>query len=542
VKFGYDGRYYRPAALVQQTPNSILTFENRFTNQPNVAGTGSAVADLLLGLPYTGRATQFAESNGWVSLKYFYHGIYVQDEMRLSQRLTMNLGLRYEYQTPFYERFGDLAVFDPVNARFLKLNEDIENLHAPDRNNFAPRVGIAYSATPKFVIRAGGGVFFGQPRGSEFSSFQLSPPFVIDSTLTSNPLVPDLVGRLFPRPQVRDASGRILLSPNTNVFSIDPNFRTNYTYQWNFGLQYELREGWLLETGYVGNSAHKLTGRDLVNQALPDPDPTRPTPVIDRRPNPNIGDVSMVKSLDNSNYHALNVKLNKRYSSGFSILGAYTYSKVMGIGGALFGDQSRQQDARNRRAEYAALEFNQTHRLTMAWVYELPFGRGRSFGSHLAGVASTLAGGWSVQGSFTAHTGFPLTPTSSVSSNVGRQDTNRADRICDGNLSGDARDINRWFDTSCFVNHTFGRFGNSGNGVITGPGLNTTDLTLMKNTYISLGAREPMNVQFRAEFFNAFNHPVFNDPNLAAGTPQFGTIRSTRVGGREIQLALKVLF
>ena len=102
--------------------------------------------------------------------------------------------------------------------------------------------------------------------------------------------------------------------------------------------------------------------------------------------------------------------------------------------------------------------------------------------------------------------------------------------------------IDRWFDTSCFVNHVFGRFGNSGNGVITGPGFNTTDLTLMKNTYISLGSREPMNVQFRAEFFNAFNHPVFGDPNLAAGTVQFGTIRSTRVGGREIQLALKVLF
>jgi hypothetical protein len=542
IKFGYDGRYYRPAALVQQTPNSILTFENRFTNQPNVAGTGSAIADLLLGYPYTGRATQFAESNGWVSLKYFYHGIYIQDEIRISQRLTMNFGLRYEYQTPYYERFGDLAVFDPVNARFLKLDEDIDNLHAPDRNNFSPRIGIAYSVTPKWVIRAGGGVFFGQPRGSEFSSFQLSPPFVIDSTLTSNPLVPDLVGRLFPRPQVRDASGRILLSPNTNVFSIDPNFRTNYTYQWNFGIQHELRDGWLLETAYVGNSAHKLTGRDLVNQAFLDADPTRPTPVINRRPNPNIGDVSMVKALDNSNYHALNVKLNKRYSSGLSILGAYTYSKVMGIGGALFGDQSRQQDARNRRSEYAALEFNQTQRLSVAWVYELPFGRGRPFGSYLAGVPDKLISGWSLQGSFTAHTGFPLTPTSSVSSNVGRQDTNRADRLCNGNLSGDARTIDRWFDTSCFVNHVFGRFGNSGNGVITGPGFNTTDLGLIKNTYISTGSREPMNVQFRAEFFNGFNHPVFGDPNLAAGTLQFGTIRSTRVGGREIQLALKVLF
>ena len=99
-----------------------------------------------------------------------------------------------------------------------------------------------------------------------------------------------------------------------------------------------------------------------------------------------------------------------------------------------------------------------------------------------------------------------------------------------------------WLDTGCFVNHVLGSFGNSGNGVITGPGLNTTDLMLMKNTYVSIGSREPLNVQFRAEFFNAFNHPVFNDPNLAAGTAQFGTIRGTRVGGREIQLALKVLF
>lgn len=530
VKFGFDGRYYRPAALVQQTPNSTLTFENRFTNQPGVAGTGSAVADLLLGLPYTGRATQFAESNGWVSLKYYYYGFYVQDELRLSSKLTLNLGLRYEYQTPYNERFGDLAIFDPVNARFLKLGEDIEDLHVRDRNNFAPRFGLAWSVTPKTVIRTGAGVFYGQPRGSEFSSFQLSPPFVIDTTIVSNPLVPDLIGRLFPQTRVRDDNGRILLSANTNVFSLDPEFRTNYTYQWNFGIQQELASSLLLDVTYAGNSAHKLTGRDLVNQAFLDPDPARPTPVLNRRPNPNIGDVSLVKSLDNSNYHALNVKVNKRYANGFSLLGAYTWSKAMGIGGALFGDQSRQQDARNRRSEYAALEFNQKHRLTLAWIYELPFARRRTFG------------GWSTQGSFTAHTGFPLTPTSSISSNVGRQDVNRADRLCDGNLSGDARNIDRWFDTACFANHAFGRFGNSGNGVITGPGLNVFDLTLMKNTAIPIGRSEPANLQFRAEFFNAFNHASFGDPNMAAGTAQFGLIRSTRIGGREIQLALKLLF
>jgi hypothetical protein len=178
----------------------------------------------------------------------------------------------------------------------------------------------------------------------------------------------------------------------------------------------------------------------------------------------------------------------------------------------------------------------------MAWIYELPFGKGRAIGSNLNAFGNTLAGGWSFQGTFTAHSGFPLTPTSSVSSNVGRQDTNRADRICDGNLSGDSRTIDRWFDTSCFVNHPFGRFGNSGNGVITGPGVNVFDLTLMKDTPIAIGRREPLTMQLRAEFFNAFNHPSLGDPNLAAGTAQFGVIRSTRIGGREIQLAMKFLF
>jgi len=543
MKFGFDGRYYRPAGQVQQTPNGILTFENRFTNQPGVGGTGSAVADLLLGYPYTGRATQFAESNGWVTLKYYYYGFYFQDEIRLTPKFTANIGLRYEYQTPYYERFGDLAVFDYINARFLKLDEDISRLHNPDRNNFAPRIGFAYSLTPKTVLRTGFGIFYGQPRGQEFSSFQLSPPFVVDTTIVSDPLVPDLIGKLFPRTQVRNpATGRILLSPNTNVFSLDPGWRTNYTYQWNFGIQRELANNWLLELAYVGNSAHKLTGRDLTNQAFLDVDPARPTPVLNRRPNPNIGDVSMVSSIDNSNYHALNVKLNKRYSNGLSILGAYTYSKVMGIGGALFGDQSRQQDARNRRSEYAALEFNQTQRLTVAWIYELPFGKAKPIGGSLSGVAGGLAGGWSIQGAYTAHSGFPLTPTSSISSNVGRQDTNRADRLCDGNFSASQRTIDRWFDTSCFVNHPFGRFGNSGNGIVIGPGVNSVDFTFMKSTAIPMRSREPATLQFRAEFFNGFNHPSFGDPGLGAGTAQFGVIRSTRINGREIQLALKFIF
>ena len=362
----------------------------------------------------------------------------------------MNLGLRYEYQTPYYERFGDLAVFDPVNARFFKLDEDIDQLHAPDGNNFAPRIGIAWSVTPKRVIRAGGGVFSVSlvARSSRRSNcHRLSSSTHVDL----EPIGAGSGRTLFPRTQVRDASGRILLSPNTNVFSIDPEFRTNYTYQWNFGIQRELARdaaGNCLRRQQRAQADWTRPGES----GIPDVDPTLPTPVINRRPNPNIGDVSMVKSLDNSNYHALNVKLNKRYSSGFSILGAYTYSKVMGIGGALFGDQSRQQDARNRRSEYAALEFNQTQRLTAAWVYELRSERAVPWGPTSAAptsidwrlvVARLLhrAYGLSVDANFERLVECRPAGYESRRPHLRRQSQRRC------------RTIDRWFDTSCFVNH-----------------------------------------------------------------------------------------
>jgi len=544
-KFGFEGRYYRPALRILATPNGSLVYQNRFTNQPNVAKTGSAVADMVLGFPWSGRGTQLAESNGLVSLKYYFYSGFVQDEIKLLPNLTVNLGLRYEYQTPFKERFNQLLFFDYVNGRFLEPGKDIDNLQKPDRNNFAPRVGIAYSVTPKTVIRAGGGVFYGLIRSQEFPAFHLSPPYTVDSTLFSDPLVPDLPGKLWPPAKVRDPeTGEVLLTPNTGVFSLDHSFRTAYTYQWNFSVQRELADQWMLEFAYVGNSAHKLIGRDLVNQAFQDPDPANnPTPVNSRRPNPQIGDVSMVKSLDNSNYHALNVKLNKRFSNGFSLIGGYTWAKALGIGGALFGDQSRGQNAYDRASEYGPLDIYQKHRFTLGWVYELPFGEGKPMLAHVSGVAGKLVSGWSTQGIYVGHSGTPIVfdLRSSVSANVGRQDMNRPDRLCDGNLPRGEQTLTRAIDTACFANHPFGRFGNSGNGVLFGQGINTFNLTAMKNTVFT-AADTPITVQFRAEFFNAFNHPGFGDPSARVGTPQFGVIRSTRVNGREIQLALKLMF
>ncbi len=136
------------------TPNGVLTFQNRYTAQPGLARSGSAVADMLLGSVFSGRATAYAESNGLVSLKYFYYGFFVQDEIRLARTLTLNVGLRYEYQTPYRERFNDLVIFDPVPGRFLELGKDISDVHRADGNNFAPRVGVSWTVMPKTVIRA----------------------------------------------------------------------------------------------------------------------------------------------------------------------------------------------------------------------------------------------------------------------------------------------------------------------------------------------------------------------------------------------------
>ena len=160
----------------------------------------------------------------------------------------------------------------------------------------------------------------------------------------------------------------------------------------------------------------------------------------------------------------------------------------------------------------------------------------------MTGVPGALATGWSVQGIYTVHTGFPLSPASGTSVNVGRADANRPNRVCDGNLASGERSIARWFDTSCFVDHPFGVFGNSGNNVIIGPGMNTFNLTAMKNTPLHFGSKEAGTLQFRAEFFNAFNHATFGDPSLTVNTAQFGVIRSVRVPGRQVQLALKFLF
>ena len=204
--------------------------------------------------------------------------------------------------------------------------------------------------------------------------------------------------------------------------------------------------------------------------------------------------------------------MNKRFGNGLSVIGAYTYSKAMGIGGNLFGDQSRQQDRRNRAQEYAPLDFNQTQRLTLAWIYELPFGKGKPFGSNLIGVpANAGAGGWSLQGIYTAHTGFPLSPLPAHRSTLDEPMRTVRTAPATGIWTGDQRTIRTGLTP--LVSPTI-RSASSAIPATTsssGRASNDMNLTAMKNTPVDSGEREH-ELQFRAEFFNAFNHANFGDP------------------------------
>lgn len=529
LKAGLVVRHFRPKLRALLTPNGILNFENRFSGQIGVAGTGSPIADFVLGYPLSARVGTPIETNGFVDLVYNSYGVYVQDDIKVNPKLTLNLGLRYEYQTPIRERSNAARSWSVEEQRFLEVGRDIPSLTKPDRNNFAPRLGAVYSLTPKTVVRAGAGVFYGFVRGDEYPIYQLNPPFSNDVTINSDPIRPTLLPEaLFPVPST-------LLRPGTSIFSLYYDFSANYTYQWNVTIQQELLANLAVEVSYIGSASRNLTGRDLPNQAFPDADLSRPTPVQGRRPFPAFGDMSIAGALDSANYNALQVKLERRYRGGLSLLSAFTYGRALGISEG--GDQSAITDPRDRRRDYGPLPYDQRLRFTTSFSYELPVGRGRRFLSAAPGWVDAVLGGWQVGGIVTMRTGEYRSPSSNVSANRGRSDRNRPDRIADGNLSRGARTITQWFDTSAFRSQPFGAFGNSGEGVLVMPGVNNWDLSLLKDFRLTRDVR----VQFRSEFFNAFNHPNYGFPGLVIGTPQFGVITTAR-DARSIQLGLKLLW
>lgn len=513
--------------------------------------TRNAVADFLLGLPVVA-LYQNGQNSG--NLRSRTYSFFVQDDWKITPKLTLNLGLRYDYDTPWTEIDDRQGFFDPsVPGGQIRLLRDPKSfgfqatsplltfgglrrgILEPDRNNVAPRFGFAYSLGARTVIRGGYGVFYATQSANEFAAAGSVPPFVLSPSI--RPGTP--IDTLFPdvKSPTYDLTG--VAPPSIDRFRESP-----YMQQWNLSAQQTLLKDLLLEVSYSGSKGAHLWERVNINSAnLPAANDTAPaTTLQSRRPFPKFGDVLAFLARERSNYNALQVRVDKRFEQGFGFLLSYTFSKSIDTASGGFFTSSH-QDRTNLDGERGRSNFDVPHALVFSHTYDLPFGRGKAFLSGATGALDKLVSGWQINGILSLTSGQPFSIlVDGDNAFVGGFTAQRANRLGDGNLPSDQRTPERWFDTSAFATPKAGTFGASGRNIIDGPGTNLYDFSLFKNTLIG----EKINVQFRTEFFNFFNHPNFL-ATLGAGFDRvnagaaFGRLTQAR-NAREIQFGLKIIF
>ena len=541
--FGADIRIVHFDERLGLSNNGAFTFTGQYT--------GSSVADFLLG-DFASASAQIGLGQGlWrsKSLNFF-----VQDDWKVTGRLTLNLGLRYEYDQPFFDPRHHEGYFDTARDKFVvgisqqesPIKRDIPqivydpNLRPgiwfPDRNNFAPRLGFAYRFGQSTVLRGGYGIFYSKTQGNELQFKINAPPLVFAASLTGNSTTPNFN---WDRDAFPDPASPSFPVGTLAPFSIDPHDRTPYLQQWNLGAEQKLAGNMVLELSYAGMKGTKLAERVNINQARL-PDPANITPITSRRPFPDFGDILSSNFQENSIYNAFQARLEKRFSGGLNFLAAYTWGHSIDTASRGSGG-SWHQNVYNLRADRGSSDFDVRHRLTGSLVYELPVGRGKRYLSSAGALANGFIGGWSVNTIVTFMTGnyFSVTVPGDRA-NVGGFPFQRADIAtpgCDGNLPHSDRTINRYFNAGCFVTTPVGTFGNSGRNIVEIPGLNNWDMSFVKE----IPMKERLHAQFRAEFFNIFNHAQFGQPDLTVGDLLFGTIRSA-LAPRIVQFGLKVLW
>ena len=510
------------------------------------SSTGFSFASFLLGYPTTINRQLMQGTFGERKPEY---GAYVQDDFRVSNKLTLNVGLRYDLFVPFVEVYDRQSNFDTGTGKFLVASDDAtfsngqkvgRYLQVVPKKDFAPRFGFAYDlfGGGKTVIRGGYGIFWNNPLTGTSSAKPINPPFLLAQSLTTTLIPGRRLSEGLPAPPALDPN-RAPAGATRSIF--DPNFQDGYAQQWNLNVQQQFGKNYVLEVTYVGSKGTHLVVKRDINQAPPvvgvsDSNANRPFIKLA----PALRSLSRVESGGDSNHHALLGKFSRRFSNGLQFVNAYTFSKTIDV---VSDTEGTVQNAYDFRRDRAVSDFDVKHTFTSSWTYELPLGRGKMFGSNLSPRINKFASGWQVSGIFLARTGLPFTVLQQSNlTSTGTQ--NRPNRIGSGKL--DHPTIDRWFDLSAFVptSDNTGTYGNSGRNILRGPGQTNFDLSLVKVTRF----RERFEHQFKVEFFNAFNHPQFNTPTASPsnviGAAGAGVISSLLFNSpmRQIQLAMKLSF
>ena len=594
VKFGGTLRINRASLFQSASGAGVFNFSEGFTQaSSNKSGGGSAVASLLLGLPFVSGSVT-AGGAGYepaLAIQTRYGGLFVQDDWRVSRRLTLNLGLRWDSDRPLTERFDRTSWFDfnaTVAVPGLPLlrgglvqagkNGAPRGNKDADSNNFGPRIGIAYGVTPHFVVRSGFGLMY-SPALDNFPNaantgaigFNAFTDYISTTnggspyTTLSNPFPSGFATPVNGADGLRTFIGQ---SVNAQVRSD----RTPYIAQWHLNMQYELRNQILFDIGYAGSAGIKLPAQAQLNQ-LPDqylalgnalsstvknpflgiapPSSSLGGPTIMAgqllRPYPQFaGLVQTWGSLAHSSYHALQAKFRKRYRGGLQMLAAYTWSKMLDDYSGPFngGNQSPGFGDNNRRdldKSYSA--FDIPHRFVASFEYEFPFGKGRPL-INRKGVANAVAGGWQISGITNYASGAPISVGSASNATGSFGGSARPNRtgVSSTTPGNRAERIDNYLNPAAFSLAPAFTFGNSGRFLPEnrGPGRQDWDVALAKQFPIG----EKSHLDFQAAAFNLLNHPNFLGPYPPAttfGRPGFGSITLAE-GPRSVQLALKLKF
>jgi hypothetical protein len=484
-------------------------------------------------------ASQFTEvrvtiGNDLRRLNETQWGFYVQDDFRLNPRLTLNLGLRYEYFSPVKERDGYL--FNVVSDPFGPFRQQGDAIWEADRNNFGPRFGFAWDigGDSKNVIRGGAGVFYSPNTYREVTAL-VNPP--------DSPYTLQLSAAEFP--DLRYPIDALNLDPSEfeapllrTIF--DPFQRTSYSSQWSLDYQREIGHDLVATAGYVGNHGVKLLALHWLNDL---------DPVTRVRPNPNVGRISYQEHSGMSTYHGLQMSLRKRFSQGFMFNGHYTWGKAIERGGVdnmTASGTSTVQDHLDIRGSRGRTPTDINHILSLDYSWDLPF---LSWFKADSGPARAILGGWQFLGIVSMRTGTPVLVTSGRDNfGLGSSTGQRPDLVAGESVTLEGyqeSNTHTFLNRAAFVDpcdarslrRPCGVFGNFGRHVVSGPGLANFDMSLFKNTQLT----ERMTLQFRTEFFNIFNHTNFNNPNGTLTSGTFGQITSSGAA-REVQFALKLLF
>jgi hypothetical protein len=531
LKFGIDIEQVTLYAHVALYARPNFDFTGVYTQNPqNRSGTGSAFADFLLGYVNDYTVSTMPDNE---SRQHTFEG-YVQDDWKVSPRLALNLGLRYELAMPWYETSNHYSDFilQPGPAYGLLVTAaqasqyGLRNSFAtPDTENFAPRLGLAYQITPETVVRSGFGVFYG--RADENLGISNRP--------TNNP--PYFLGSLNTGDQVHTlitlAEGipadilnpNHIINPNVNSWPI--HMPLPYTYEWNLNLQRELGRGFTAQLGYVGSTAHDLYVDLNYNQP-----PPGPGKVASREPFPNYSAISAFLPLDRSNYNSMIFQLERRFHNGLSFLGSYTWSHSLDYGGGTADGDTGPQNPYNLRGEYGSSDFDVRQRLSVSYIYELPFGRGKAYFNQ-PGVARAVLGGWQLSGVSSIQSGLPFTPILSYDpTNTGT--TARPNVIAGAAFYPANQGPSDWYNSSAFVVPAAYTFGNAGRDILVGPLTWNNDIGLQRTASF----KERFTLQFTAQAFNLFNTPQFGLPNNKIGVSTTGVITTVVTPERQLQLGL----